>query len=367
MYKSYIANKEEDNEDLLENISRRFSELYRTLEDIKKIDTNIDEDSILQYHFIAYEEWGKKRDYQNYLAGIKNKINQLLADKEFDDAMNYIDSYSKRLRETFDIFYKILIEKSEEVRDLFLLERIGIFYPLLIKTYQLDDSQDKESFKKVAKLLELLSFRILSLKIKRTNDVDSAIHQLAKEFTGDYTSLFNSLKKKIIEFSPDNIFKLKLSSQNFYNDFSQNDQKYLFWKYENYLRTSGKAKYPNMSEKEFSEEGRKTGLSIEHIASQNPKVTIETAHFEEFTEEFKEKFLHALGNLTIDPQSANSSKGRKPIEEKNSKYFKKAPLMTQNELDDFIKNGKWASESIKDRQEKIILFALDYWNPNKVN
>jgi len=361
MYKVYVASNDES-PDLLENIYSRFGEIYRILEK-NEMSKKIDEDSILQYHFIYNENWNIKRDYQKYLINIKDRINNLLLEKENEKTLSYIDSYSISLKEAFDVSEKIFSSNEESVMDLILLKRVAIIYPLLIKAYLLDKDELKSDFLKIARLLEIFIFRVIGFKTKRTQDVDSYLNGLARDFNGEFSDLIKKLKEYILEVLPDNRFREKLSVSNFYEDYQKNDIKYLFWKYENYLRSSGKAKYPKMSEKEFSEEGKKTGFSIEHIASQNPKVTIETANFEELTEEFKEKFLHALGNLTIDPQSANSSKGRKPIEEKNSYYFKKAPLMTQNELDVFIKNKKWASESIKERQEKVILFALDYWNP----
>ncbi|MDP3026713.1 MAG: DUF262 domain-containing HNH endonuclease family protein [Nanoarchaeota archaeon] len=367
MYKSYISNKEKDCEDLLNNISKRFSEIYRKLEEIKKKDPTIDEDSILQYHFIAYEHWNKKRDYQNYLQGIKSKINELILEKEDIKAALYIDEYSQRLRETFDTFYNLSEIKAEYVRNLFLLERMGIFYPLLIKTYNLDETKDKTEFLHITKLLEIFSFRILSLKIKRSNDIDTFLNSLANKFEGDFSSLITSLKDKILELAPNSLFKAKLSSTNFYKEFSSNDQNYLYWKYENYLRTSGGAKYAKMSEQEFSVRGKKFGLSVEHIASQNPKVTTSEIKFEEFTEDFKENFLNCIGNLTFDPQSANSSKGNKSVPEKNNKYFVRAPFMTQNELCEFIKEGKWTRESIKDREKKLIDFASNSWDPEKVD
>ncbi|MFA4960254.1 MAG: DUF262 domain-containing HNH endonuclease family protein [Candidatus Pacearchaeota archaeon] len=363
MYRSYIASKEDNPSDLLKNIFMRFCEIYRTLE---KIGDGIDEDSILQYYFIAYEEWDKKRDYQQFLEKIKEKINRMIANKEYSETLSYIDKYSKELKETFDIFASILSNKSEKLRDLFLLQRIGIFYPLLIKTYQLDNSEEKENFGRVIEILEIFSFRVLSLKIKRTNDVDAWIHKEANKFNGDYDELILNIKNKILEVSPDNLFKNKLSSVTLYGDLVNSDLIYFFWKYENYLRIIGKAKYTPMSEDEFSNQDKKYKLGVEHIASQNPKVTTDKIEFEEMTPDFKDNYLHSIGNLTFDPQSANSSKGNKTVPEKDSKYFKKAPFMTQNELEEFMEDKKWTKNSIEKRKEKIIKFAFERWNPNKI-
>jgi len=93
MYKSYIASKEEAPRDLLQKIFLRFSEIYRTLE---KIENKIDEDSVLQYHFIAYEKWDKKRDYQLYLENIKKKVNEMIKESSEEDILNYIDQTANK-------------------------------------------------------------------------------------------------------------------------------------------------------------------------------------------------------------------------------------------------------------------------------
>jgi len=364
MYKSYLAG-EEISSNLIENICQRFGEIYRIIDKIHEQDLGIDEDSVLQYNFIGYEKWDKKRDYQDYMTKIKNKINDLLREDQIK-TIEFIDEYSKNLKESYEFLLKILKDNSDDIRNLYILKRMGIFYPLLIKTYRYDESDDKKNFLKIARILEIFSFRILSLKFKRTNDVDTFLNSLAKEFNGNYVEIIRILKEKILEISPDNLFKNKLSSTNFYNEFANIDKNYLLWKYENYLRTFQSPRYSPMSEIEFTAKDKKYILSVEHIASQNPKVTTDNIKFEEMTDEFKENFLNRLGNLTFDPLSSNASKGNISVPEKNSKYFKKAPFMTQNELEEFMEDSRWTRNSILKREEKIINFAVDHWDPRKI-
>ena len=74
-------------------------------------------------------------------------------------------------------------------------------------------------------------------------------------------------------------------------------------------------------------------------------------------------YTKVLGNLSIDPNSANSSKGNNDWEIKNTKYFQKAPLKMQLELDDFVIKNNWDKTSIENRSKKLIEdFALAYWN-----
>ena len=200
------------------------------------------------------------------------------------------------------------------------------------------------------------------MKTKRSNDLGSAVNRIVRDFSGDFKFLKLQLVEKILEYCNDAKFEEKLNSNDFYHDFPS-DRVYFFWKYENHLRKT-KGCSP-MSEDEFATSDDRSQLTIEHIAPQNPEetekriVTTESCEFPDYkSDDFKEEHLHCIGNLTFDPRSANSSKGRKSIEEKNSKYFKKAPFMTQNELEDeFLNRGQWNEDSIKKTKREINLIC----------
>lgn len=366
MYKYYVSTAESS--DTLKNIYKRFSDIYNTLEKIGEEK----EDNILQYHFIAFEEWGNRRDYQKYLQMLKDKVNRLLFEKKDVEVAEYIEKYTTKLRETFSIVFALHSNKSRALREIFILERLGaVFYPLLIKAYDQDASENKKEFEEVTKILEIFSFRVLGMKTKRTNDVESAINAIVRDFKGDFANLKIQIAAKIFEYCNDKKFQEKLSSTDLFNELYSRDRLYLFWQYENYLRN--KTGHPAMPEEEFLNKNKRTELTIEHIAPQNPEeleeriVTTADCKFSDYmSKEFKEQYLHSIGNLTFDPRSSNAQKGRKSIEDKNSKYFRKAPFMTQNELEDFINDGYWNEDSINERKEKIINFALERWNPRKI-
>ena len=76
MYKTYVSSDEP--ESLLSNIQARFCEIYKAYSDIEEF---IDENAILQYNFIAYEEWKstqQRKEYQIYMEMMKNKVNNLI-------------------------------------------------------------------------------------------------------------------------------------------------------------------------------------------------------------------------------------------------------------------------------------------------
>lgn len=364
MYKTYISSDEP--EALLSNIQSRFSEIYKAYSDIDMV---IDENSILQYNFIAYEEWKatqQKKEYQIYMEMMKNKVNELIKSDKKDKTLKYIDGYTKNLRETFSVMESILTCDLDEIMDIQVLGNMANFYPLLIKAYRFDGSDRKLKFKKVCRLIEIFSFRVYSILGGMANKGQSRLYTLAKEFNGDYDQLYNDLKKAIKDFSSDKDFIEYLGDSDFFTYYSSTIKNYFFWKYENYLRDSEQPVAAPIPYSIFKTQNKRYKFSIEHILPQNPKedvlriITDKLKH-DKINESFVETYLHSIGNLTIDPISANASKSNADIKVKNLVYFKKAPFKTQNELEQFIDNGKWTHKSIEARKEKLIGFAKKMW------
>lgn len=359
MYKSYIASEEVPDQ-LLNTIRSRFGEIYN---EYGRYEDKMDEDSILQYHFIAHQEWNSK-EYQQYVLKVKETVNNYISEQDNESALKFIDTYTKELKETFFVAREILNSQLKFLRDIFILSRTSNFWPLLIKTFKLDKTPDKSSFSEVAKLLEIYSFRVYAVNQNRGNTGQSKLYAHARDFSGDYKGLKNSLIMIISEYSTDSMFKSNLSDPYIYERMNTRDLSYFFWKYENSLREFEQPVSSPMSESEFITENTRYQLTIEHIASQNPKESIvnERNILPEINDEFKEKHLHSIGNLTIDPQSANSSKGNKDFDYKNQNYFVKAPFKTQNELEKFLIEEQWSKESIDRRKDVLIKFALKYWD-----
>ena len=365
MHKIYLT-KDKPNS-LLKSIHDRFGEIYRLLEEMEN---KIDEDSILQYHFIAYLDWSysqKSKDYQNYVQKVKDKINNMIKSPESKSKVpDFINEYTIGLKESFAIVKKIVSDKNPYLRDLFILDRISIFFPLVIKTYKSDIIAQKTDFYEVIRLLEIFSFRVYGIGRKPSYTARDKLFTLARDFKGDFEKLKVELKEIIIKHVDEKQLTENLNSPFLYKDLNTRERNYLFWKYENYLREYEQPRASSMSEEAFTTKDPRLKLTIEHIASQTPKVTTEETMLPEITEEFKEKYLHSIGNITFDPNSANASKGNQDVKIKNSKYFVKAPFKTQNELADFIEKGKWTAKSIENRAGKIVNFAKDYWNPSYV-
>lgn len=365
MYKAYLA-AENDIEINLTSIQQRFTEIYREFE---LFDGQLDEDSVLQYHCIAFEKWKNKKDYQqpvNYIRGI---LNPLINDGNKSEALEYIDNFSRELKESFRTMRGLQKHTAPQYRDLVCLERLGSFYPLLLKAFKYDNTADKRNFNNVCKLLEIFSFRVFAIQHNRSNTGQNGMFTITRDFSGKFEPLCDELVKLIVRYTPKKMFKEHLKHTDFYHYMIPRDLRYLIWKYENHLRQTEQPICSNMSEEEYRDSDNKTRLTIEHIASQNPekrRIISDISVFPEIDADFIEDHLHRLGNLTFDPASANSSKGNNEISIKNSKYFVKAPYKTQNELDTFLIDDQWTAESIEQREKKIIEFSLRYWSPEYV-
>ncbi len=370
MYKTYLAYDEPMSH--LKTIQSRFSAIYQYYEAIEGNDGKIAEDTVLQYHFIAFENWNTRRSkkpYQRHVEAVKYQVNALIK-KDKEQTCQYIERYSRELRETFAIMKTFVLQPDPGLLDIFTLGRTRNFYPLLIKTYKLDHTKSKKHFRKVAQLVEILSFRVYGIRRRRTNTGIDRLFRLARDFRGDFENLIQELKDFGEYYCKDNEFRSRLSSETFHNDIALRDQNYLFWKYENFLRRSEQPITAEMSYQEFSATGR-VKLSIEHIAPQNPNkssVVVETSILPPITRSFQEKYLQSIGNLTIDPLSANVSKSNNEFNVKNQRYFSKAPLKTQNELINFLnpRKSKWDTYAIEKRAKKIIEFALNYWDYQRI-
>lgn len=378
MYKASTTFKNANS--ILDTIQQGFNDIYTTHETLKsKPKFNLDENTIQQYMFIAYERWKNKKlngksikAYQHYIDELKSKINLLVKNVHDGDNKevaelelnNYIENYIKNLKESFNAV-KCMYENASKFKSLLTLNRMASIYPLLIKAYWADKTDDKNQFLELCKWCEIFCFRGLTILKYLSNKFQDSWYGLARDFEGDFEKLYIEIKKLIISLGDDDKFLNKLQDKDFFKEYSSQDKNYFFWTYENYLRSVNG--YASLTYDDLWQTDNKKKLTIEHIVAQNDEKdkcrilkddkVIKVGHRSIFDKEY----LHTIGNLTIDPKSANSSKGKKEVAEKNSKYFVKAPFMSQNELDDFMINSKWTLESIIKRKLKLIEFAKDTW------
>lgn len=374
MYKASLCLDEP--EQILGKIQSRFSEVYRDFESMISLNIGVDENSVLQYNYIAYEKWktdSSIKEYTRYMEYFKNTVEELArnsngAKEDKPLLSDYIENYTYNVQQSFSAYKSMYEGRYLEFMDIIALDRTASFMPLLIKCYRYDETNDKSKFRIICRLCEIFSFRVYVIFDKMANKLQSKWYSLARDFDGNFKNASDEIIAMIKDVESDDAFIQALTAPDFCTKYSSPEKNYFYWKYENYLRRTEQPVATPMTHEDLRQkENKKLVMTIEHIVAQSnsgekSKVITDALKIDVGSVEvFDEKYLNSIGNLTLDPQSANSSKGKKDVDEKNSKYFAKAPYKCQNELEEFMIDDVWTLESIKKRKAKLLTFAKELW------
>ena len=374
MYKASLCLEEP--EQILSKIQSRFSEIYRDFESMTSLNIGVDENSVLQYNYIAYEKWktdSNIKEYTRYMEYFKKTVEELARngyDPEGNDPTlsDYIEDYTYNVQQSFSAYKNMYEGRYLEFMDIIALDRTASFMPLLIKCYRYDETDDKRKFRIICRLCEIFSFRVYVIFDKMANKLQSKWYSLARDFDGNFKNASDEIIAMIKDIESDDAFIQELTAPDFCTKYSSSEKNYFYWKYENYLRRTEQPIATSMTHEDLRQkENKKLVMTIEHIVAQSnsgekSKVITDALQIDVGSVEvFDEQYLNSIGNLTLDPQSANSSKGKKDVDEKNSKYFAKAPYKCQNELEEFMVDDVWTLESINKRRDKLLTFAKELW------
>lgn len=343
MYQMYVYSNKNETDTNIENISNIFKDIYKLINDIK-----LGEDSILIYYNQAYIKGYPYRTLED----LKDEFKKV--SKEIK--IGWIKEYTRELHTTFSNIKKFELFESKYKMYLDFLEISAFVYPFIIKGYKYlgnDDAKLNELFK----VLEIVLFR--AKLINSRANIQERLNKILLEFNGDVDLLKNSLESKLNEawyWGDDNT-----ENHLYGNMYDNNVVNYLLWRYEESLQGKG------YSIKDFSIENEQ----IEHISPKQPDNGViengyDTDDNNKYDEEFKDDYLNCIGNLMLISDSHNASIGNKPFSEKLDSYNANPLLKQQAEIKDFAKveNKKpvWKKESIDERQEKIVQFALKAWS-----
>lgn len=375
MHNIYIYADYPDTE--LLHIQGHFSEIFRICERLERNDIKLEEDSVLMYHVAAFEGWTRKDAEGEYISPknyIKAMIAKTASNSSNDGVVPWISDFARRLKESFEMVRDImsLRDRISAIAGMYLLNRMAPFWPLLLKTYShAKDVNDFNDFKKSARLMEIFSFRGYAMANLKSNASISSLYKYAREFSGDFNDLSVKLKELSTKwFDVGERFTKALDDRSFY--YQRSDALYLLWCYENYLRSKQGQTYPKISWQDYALPGNTAQrLSLEHIAAQHddkvettPLAVIKTPN----TEQFRELYLHSIGNLVLDCHSPNASKGKKIFSDKLASYSN-APLMSQSELLEYVEDKEhpqWDEGAIIKRADVIKAFAQENWNPDSI-
>lgn len=341
--KSYLAYQiythSDDANYKLNEISKIFEEIYRLINDIK-----IDEDAILRYFNISRSDlafsYRENEDDKNYKRELKKITNS-------KDKIIWIENYVKDLKNAF-VYFKEFEKLDDD--ETFYLNKLDVWevYPFILKAYTLF-KENKEKLKEVFKALEIVAFR--DKLIKTRADLASRLNPVIKDFK-DLESLIKGLKDICSDeqwyWRDENLENSLL----YIFEENKNILPYLFMRYERALRKDAKDKGYKFETQE---------PEIEHIAPQTESGEKRASGYDRYDEDFRNEYLHCIGNLVLISSSHNKSIGNKPFTEKLESY-EKSPLLQQREIAAFVDDDKWDKAAIDKRHEALEKFVLDTWS-----
>jgi len=343
MYQMYVYSTPEEVEMNIESISNIFKLIYLIINDLKKIN----EDSVLIYHNNAYIKGFAYRTLDDVKDAFKNS----------DNKIEWIKFYVEELHTTFSN-----VKKFEVSDDLFAqrLNELGtpaFIYPFIIKGYKYF-IEDKTKLNQLFNILEVITFR--ARLINSRANIQERLNAILLSFNGDLSDLLEKVKKKLNE----SWYWGDSNTKNYLNGsmYGNNVLNYMLWRYENSIQNKG------YSIKTFAIENEQ----IEHISPQNPTngEPIETGYEvdvdNQYSDDFTAEKLNSMGNLMLISGSHNASIGNKPFSKKLATYKTNPLLNQQAEIIKFSKTENnlpiWKSESIDERQDKLLIFAIENWS-----
>lgn len=357
----------------LKNLQTQFEFMFRDIESLEVCHRAPEEDQILSYHCVAFCNW-TGYEYSNPKQLVKREIRSL-ANSGSDDVVQWINTFVVGLRNSYKAVVDIYktADMRHEFSQLLVLGRLAPFWPLLIKSYLRDKHPSKSNFFKACRLMEVFSFRAYGIANVRSDSGNSTLLTMARDFKDDFESLNKSLYEMCFKWEINEKRLVdNLNHPNIYHS-DREDVLYLLWRYENSLRDISGNQQPQLKWKDYlAPESNAKRFSIEHIAPQTPKSGFQQPDVDwdgnGELKPFSEVCLNRLGNLVIDSASPNSSKSNDDFVEKWKRYSSDSIYLSQRKLDEYFYDTKvpvWDMDAIKKRQDALIEFVKETWNPNK--
>lgn len=338
MHKLYAVSDNEIPKQQIKNIETVFADIYKQTERI-----SFDEDSILGFHNTAYLS-GWNSPMKNVKEELEKQVDNIKKEK-------WIIDFVYTLKESFLSVEKIekLSEQNCAIADVLLLDTYNSM-PLLIKLFHYHEN-DKELIEKLVRKVEHILFK---LEFKNADYRTNSLHSIAKNYKGDNNKL-NSDLAGYVKNGFQWWWNFDGNSINYFNStyHYRNSIKYVFWKYENFLRQKERTRLLSPVEYKNKFNAKRLENTIDHITPQNP-------NFTEYSDEFKEKWLNNIGNLTLMVWGDNSEKrNNNPIDKVD---LFDSDFYSHKEIRDTLKErNEWGEKEVIERRNKIIAFVFEHW------
>ena len=166
-------------DDRLAVIQAQFATIYRSIEALAEWQRTPDENQVLSNHCAAFLQWSNS-EYNDPKHLVKATIKAMDGAAVVSWIENFVSSLVKSFRTIEDLFAKR--DTLPEFSELLLLGRMGSFWPMILKTWRLDNSPGKEDFLKTCRLLEVFTFRGYAVANLRSDTALSTFHTTARDF-----------------------------------------------------------------------------------------------------------------------------------------------------------------------------------------
>lgn len=354
-------------DDTLQALQAEFAEIFRTIEALNAGTKAPEEDSVLSYHCAAFLSWTSK-EYSDP----KQLVKGIIKGTDEKEVIGWIQRFVTSLKGSYICIRKMFDQRDSlpEFSELLLLDHMGSYWPLLLKCWKEDISAARQSFRKVCRLLEVFTFRGHAIAGLRSNAGSSTFHTTARDFSGDFATLFETLRCMGYDHDLDDRFKAGLDSPHFY-EWKGLGACYLLWRYENHLRDQPGKKQPLLRWQDFDEpRNHAAKFSLEHVAAQDNPLSREVVEWKagDESQPFADVALHRLGNLVIDSISSNASKGKQDFAGKLKSLSQNSIYLSQGELIDFLHDPNvivWDVNAVRKRHHHLVSFALETWDPDR--
>ena len=351
-----------DHEDAVEvkigELNSKFANIYDYFEDIDKTSYSgpPTEDDIQRYYAVCRGD--TRRDQADHLDRLKDEVRDLIRTEPSKGVLRALE-YSNGLESAFWAV-KDLPEARDDANNplsqyidrVILVDRLANVFPLLIASW-LKYKKEPEVMKRILRLVESFMFRAYVVGGLRSNTARTYFYEAASNIhNGNWNTevLIEKLKCLNRDYMDDVRFTSYLQSPEFVGRVSSAHIRYLFSEYETHLTGSTLWRKRLLS----------PSYEVEHIwptssARRGLPSKIRRGRFEN---------IDKLGNLTVVSKADNKLLGNKTFPQKTRIFGDgKARPRIQTDL---ARIQSWDASVIKQREDKLVAFALERWSVNDV-
>lgn len=364
MHSVYLGADESTFDDDIGELNGRFANIYDYYEDVSKTSFSgaPEETAIQRYHFIYSQTY--RGDLSIYLNRLKDEIRNILR-KDPAAGRTFCLHYADELESAFLAFKQIAealdntdVRLADLIRKIYQVDRLANIYPLVLASW-IKFQDNPKGLVRILKLIETFTFRVYVVVGYRSDSARTNLYQRAYHAhhgTWDCDRIIAEMEYLNRNYVSDGGFERSLRSDNFFNRLSSRHIRYLLSEYEIELNPDAGA--------DWQSKILSPGYEVEHIW---PGDTSKLGLFEEQEIEEHRQNLNKLGNLTVVSSDDNKWLSNNPFWEKkkifgNLNYGQRPRIQT-----DLLKfPDRWGTESIKQREDQIVAFALKRWSVDDV-